>query len=210
MRMMCKWTWLTLGRALAKGFRAKCRLSISKGPIYSLYLLISQNHKFNQMKIRSYNEGSKMFHEWLNMVAAIAKGSRVPTIVREVEMKERMASRILAEQRITVLEEKVKELEERLPKKKKAPDKKMTTAEIVLVFYYLFDALGVNFSNSYKTEWARFIQRVTGRCYNRIREALTIDFDSDITRKYLRDLSSLFSELFPGIEQKILNDLEPY
>lgn len=74
--------------------------------------------------------------------------------------------------------------------------------------YYIFDALGVNFSNSDKTQWARFIHSLTGKSYERIRRSLNFDFESKAMRKNLRKVAAIFSELFPNIEQKILNDLE--
>lgn len=87
--------------------------------------------------------------------------------------------------------------------------KGMTNAELVLVFYYLFDGLGVNFSNSDKTQWARFISQVTGRSFDALRNEMSIDFDSKRTKKSLRVIALLFHELHPEIALKIQNDLEP-
>ncbi|WP_313382273.1 hypothetical protein [Proteiniphilum saccharofermentans] len=85
----------------------------------------------------------------------------------------------------------------------------MTVAEITLTFYYLFDALGVNFSNSDKTQWARFIHTLSGKSFHRIRESLSFDFDNKNTQKNLRNVATLFAELFPQIKNKIENDMKP-
>lgn len=84
----------------------------------------------------------------------------------------------------------------------------MTVAETSLVFYYLFDEMGVDFSNSDKTKWARFIHAITGKSEQRIRNSLYFDFDQKSTRKNLRSIAGIFSELFPAIKQKILNDMQ--
>lgn len=85
----------------------------------------------------------------------------------------------------------------------------MTVSETSLVFYYLFNELGVDFSNSDKTQWARFIHRMTGKSFQSIRDSLRFDFDAKNTRKNLRNVSALFGELFPGIVEKILRDMAP-
>lgn len=108
------------------------------------------------------------------------------------------------------LKEKIDQLEEQLATRAKSGSKKMTIGEIALTFYYLFDEMGLNFANSHKTEWARFISRLTGKSYNRIREALFIEFERGITQRHLRNVACLFSELFPEIEQKVRNDLNPF
>lgn len=84
----------------------------------------------------------------------------------------------------------------------------MTVAETALTFYYLFDEMGVDFSNSDKTKWARFIHAITGKSEQRIRNSLYFDFDQKSTRKNLRSIAGIFSELFPAIKQKILNDMQ--
>lgn len=106
------------------------------------------------------------------------------------------------------LKEKIDQLEEQSAPREKSRGTKMTIGEIALTFYYLFHEMGLNFANSHKTEWARFISRLTGRSYNRIREALSIDFERGITQRHLRSVACLFSELFPEIEQKVRNDLD--
>jgi len=161
------------------------------------------------MRTNNYFEWPTTLRERWGAYIAIAKGNRALNAARQEKMEELMAGRALAEERIVVLEEKVKALESRLTQGKKTGKEGMTNAEMALAFYYLFDGLGLNFINSHKTQWARFIHRLTGRSFNRLREAFVIDFDREVTRKYLRNVAALFSELFPDIKQKILNDLDP-
>ena len=84
--------------------------------------------------------------------------------------------------------------------------KGLTLAQMVLVFYYLFNELGVSFANTSKTQWARFLEKVTGKHIQNIRAELNIDFDSKKTKKNLKIIADLFMELFPQISTKIDND----
>ena len=82
----------------------------------------------------------------------------------------------------------------------------MTMPQQVLAFYYLFNELGIHFNNSDKTQWARFINTFTGKNFQNIRTELNIDFESRKTQKNLRIVADLFAELFPRIQQKVIND----
>lgn len=87
-----------------------------------------------------------------------------------------------------------------------AKTKGMTMPQQVLAFYYLFNEMGINFNNSDKTQWARFINTFTGKNFQNIRTELNIDFECKKTQKNLRVVSDLFAELFPRIQQKVIND----
>ncbi len=82
----------------------------------------------------------------------------------------------------------------------------MNMPQQVLAFYYLFNELGISFNNSDKTQWARFINTFTGKNFQNIRTELNIDFESRKTQKNLRIVADLFAELFPRIQQKVIND----
>ena len=82
----------------------------------------------------------------------------------------------------------------------------MNMPQQVLAFYYLFNELGISFNNSDKTQWARFINTFTGKNFQNIRTELNIDFESKKTQKNLRIVADLFAELFPRIQQKVIND----
>ncbi len=84
--------------------------------------------------------------------------------------------------------------------------KGLTLAQQVLLFYYLFNELDVNFTNSFKVQWARFLEKVTGKHIQNIRAELNIDFDSKKTKKNLKIVADLFRELLPKISTKIEND----
>lgn len=132
-----------------------------------------------------------------------------PYIIRN-ETDELKAALARKEQEIAMLKESIARLNRQLSVNTPANGKGgMTLRETSLVFYYLFNELGVNFSNSDKTQWARFIHTLTGKSFQRIRESLSIDFDRKSIQKNLRDVAALFSELFPHIENKILNDMKP-
>lgn len=70
----------------------------------------------------------------------------------------------------------------------------------------LFNELGVNFNNTTKESWIRFIETLTGRHYQNIKTHLNFSFDDPQTQKNLRKVFNLFLEIFPEIAQKILND----
>lgn len=84
--------------------------------------------------------------------------------------------------------------------------KGLTLAQQVLVFYYLFNELGISFANTSKTQWARFLEKVTGKHIQNIRAELNIDFESKKTKKNLKIVADLFRELLPKITTKIEND----
>ena len=88
------------------------------------------------------------------------------------------------------------------------PVKGMTMSKVVLVIYYLFNELGLNFNNSDKTSWAGFINKLTGFNYQNIRYELTYLFKKKNTQKNLKELADLFKDLFPNISNKINNDSE--
>lgn len=84
--------------------------------------------------------------------------------------------------------------------------KGMTLAQLILVFYYMLNELGVNFNNSHKVQWARFLEKVTGKHIQNIKTELNIDFESTKTKKNLKIVADLFQELLPKITAKIEND----
>jgi hypothetical protein len=84
--------------------------------------------------------------------------------------------------------------------------KGLTLAQMILVFYYLFNELGVSFVNTSKTQWVRFLEKVTGKHIQNIRAELNIDFDSKKTKKNLKIVADLFMELLPQISTKIEKD----
>jgi hypothetical protein len=84
--------------------------------------------------------------------------------------------------------------------------KGLTLAQLILVFYYMLNELGVNFNNSHKVQWARFLEKVTGKHIQNIKTELNIDFESTKTKKNLKIVGDLFRELLPKITAKIEND----
>ena len=84
--------------------------------------------------------------------------------------------------------------------------KGMNMPQILLLLIYLLNELGVNFNNSLKVQWARFLEKVTGKHIQNIKTELNIDFESTKTKKNLKIVGDLFRELLPKITAKIEND----
>jgi len=81
-----------------------------------------------------------------------------------------------------------------------------TTSQQSLVFYYLFNALGINFHNSDKAAWIRFIKWFTGKNQDSIKDHLKFDFESKAIQKDLQIVQAYIRELFPGLSRLIEND----
>jgi len=83
--------------------------------------------------------------------------------------------------------------------------KGFTLNQMILVFYYLFNELGINFVNTAKMQWVRFLAKVTGCHVQTIRNEINIDFESTKTKRNLKIMADLFRELLPKITIKIEN-----
>lgn len=81
-----------------------------------------------------------------------------------------------------------------------------TTSQQSLVFFYLFHALGINFHNSDKAAWIRFIKWFTGKNQDSIKDHLKFDFESKAVQKDLQVVQAYVRELFPAISRIIEND----
>lgn len=89
---------------------------------------------------------------------------------------------------------------------KTARETGMTSGQLVLFFYYMLDALGVNFGNSDKAQWLRLMQSVSGKNYDNLKKKLNFDFDNPQTRKDMRFVRDCLMELLPSIGAKIETD----
>ncbi len=83
--------------------------------------------------------------------------------------------------------------------------KGLTLAQLILVFYYMLNELGVNFNNSLKVQWARFLVKVTGKHIQNIKTELNIDFESTKPKRTSR-LWAIFSGNCYQNHSKIEND----
>lgn len=97
---------------------------------------------------------------------------------------------------------------QRIASDEDASSKGATYSQQVLIFYYLFNALGINFSNSDKSAWARFIHFVTGASEKNLRKYMTPDFDKKSVQKDLSLVGAALGELFPAIAKKVEKDKE--
>ena len=89
---------------------------------------------------------------------------------------------------------------------KSGKDTGMTSGQLVVFFYYMLDALGVNFGNSDKAQWLRLMQSVSGKNYDNLKKKLNFDFDNPQTQKDMRFVHDCLMELLPAIGAKIEND----
>jgi hypothetical protein len=152
--------------------------------------------------VKGYKKKSKLDEiEWLKSIVQ-QKDEEIRKLNDLMGEKEEERDRLKEEyqNKMNLLENRVRELSTGIF------NKGMTMPQQLLVFYYLFNELGIYFNNSDKTQWARFINTFTGKNYQNIRAELNIDFESKRTRKNLRVVSDLFAELFPHIQQKVIND----
>lgn len=92
--------------------------------------------------------------------------------------------------------------------KKEEISKGLTISQQNIFYYYIFNELGVNFTNSKKTDWAKLISTISGKNENNIRKALSIKFDDSATKKDMRIVAKVVNDLIPKISQNILSDCE--
>jgi hypothetical protein len=83
-----------------------------------------------------------------------------------------------------------------------------TTAQQILFFHYLLDEIGINFGNSDKSQWVRFINSFTGKNAQDIKEKLNFNFDDKKTKRDLRIVADYVAELMPAIAIKIKKDTQ--
>lgn len=120
-----------------------------------------------------------------------------PYIIKN-QIEELRATLARKEMEIAMWEKTADDLKKQLDRKTREAGKGgMTVMEITLTFYYLFNELGLNFSNSDKTQWARFIHKLTGKSYQHIRGVLSIDFDRKSTLKNLQECGSPLQGIVP-------------
>ncbi|MBR1538080.1 MAG: hypothetical protein IJ636_01085 [Bacteroidales bacterium] len=81
-----------------------------------------------------------------------------------------------------------------------------TGRQIGILFYYLFNELGIDFTNSDKSAWARLLSFITGYSEETLRKKLDFDFENKQVQKDLGTVKAEIQELFPAIARKIDND----
>ena len=104
------------------------------------------------------------------------------------------------------LRAEINELNEK-HRQEREQSKGMTNSQVALLTYYMFNALGLNFENSTKVDWAKFINTVSGRSENSMRDKFSFKFDNKQTIKDSEEVIAVLQELFPEIVQTIKNDL---
>lgn len=87
-------------------------------------------------------------------------------------------------------------------------NKGFTIPQQNILYYYMFNEMGVNFQNSKKKDWAKVISSINGKNEEYIRKELSINFDDDTTINDMRIVAKTIDNLLPNITKKILNDIE--
>ncbi len=90
----------------------------------------------------------------------------------------------------------------------KTQKKVFTTAQQILLFYYLLNEIDINFGNTDKAQWVRFINTFTGKNSQDIKEKLNFNFDDKKTKRDLKIVSAYAEELIPQIAIRIKKDLQ--
>lgn len=81
-----------------------------------------------------------------------------------------------------------------------------TANQLALLFYYLFNELHIDFTNSDKMAWARLIHFISGHSIENLRKYLNIQFDKKSVQQDLGIVQAALQELFPAVAQKIEKD----
>lgn len=114
---------------------------------------------------------------------------------------------------IAQLKEELKEKEDLIAEKEEELNglknkTKATAGQIIIFFYYLLHALGINFNNSDKTKWANMISFVSGYNKEYIRNRLEFSFDNGTVKQNIRIVAGYLQELLPLIALQMQNDLD--
>lgn len=84
--------------------------------------------------------------------------------------------------------------------------KQATTRQLGVLFRYLLGELGIDFTNSDKSEWARLISFISGYDSETLRKKFDVDYDSKQTLKDMDIVCAAIRNLMPGLARKIEKD----
>lgn len=84
--------------------------------------------------------------------------------------------------------------------------KQATTRQLGILFRYLLGELGIDFTNSDKSEWARLVSFISGYDSETLRKKFDLDYDSKQTQKDMEVVSAIVKDLMPGLAHKIEKD----
>lgn len=93
-----------------------------------------------------------------------------------------------------------------IPSGEPVATKQATTRQLGILFYYLFNELGIDFTNSDKSAWARLLSFITGYSEDTLRKKLDFDFEAKQVQKDMGVVKAAVEELFPAIARKIEKD----
>ena len=93
-----------------------------------------------------------------------------------------------------------------IPSGEPVATKQATTRQLGILFYYLFNELGIDFTNSDKSEWARLISFISGYDSETLRKKFDVDYDRKQTLKDMDVVCAAIRNLMPGLARKIAKD----
>lgn len=92
------------------------------------------------------------------------------------------------------------------PPEETGATKQATTRQFGILFRYLLGELGIDFTNSDKSEWARLISFISGYDSETLRKKFDVDYDRKQTLKDMDIVCAAIRNLMPGLARKMEKD----
>ena len=170
------------------------------------YLVAQYDYDLSDKQKKEIKLLSKLIDAHFSHIKKLSYVDKITELENVLKEKEEEYQRII-KTKDEVIEANYQKIE-CLSKDIESKNKGLTIPQQNLFYYYMFNELGVNFSNSKKKDWAKIISALNGKNEEYVRKALSINFDDDPTINDMRIVATTIDDLFPRIKEKILNDIE--
>ena len=170
------------------------------------YLVAQYDYDLSVKQKKEIKLLSKLIDAHFSHIKKLSYVDKITELENVLKEKEEEYQRII-KTKDEVIEANYQKIE-CLSKDIESKNKGLTIPQQNLFYYYMFNELGVNFSNSKKKDWAKIISALNGKNEEYVRKALSINFDDDPTINDMRIVATTIDDLFPRIKEKILNDIE--
>ena len=170
------------------------------------YLVAQYDYDLSDKQKKEIKLLSKLIDAHFSHIKKLSYKDKITELENVLKEKEEEYQRII-KTKDEVIEANYQKIE-CLSKDIESKNKGLTIPQQNLFYYYMFNELGVNFSNSKKKDWAKIISALNGKNEEYVRKALSINFDDDPTINDMRIVATTIDDLFPRIKEKILNDIE--
>ena len=170
------------------------------------YLVAQYDYDLSVKQKKEIKLLSKLIDAHFSHIKKLSYKDKITELENVLKEKEEEYQRII-KTKDEVIEANYQKIE-CLSKDIESKNKGLTIPQQNLFYYYMFNELGVNFSNSKKKDWAKIISALNGKNEEYVRKALSINFDDDPTINDMRIVATTIDDLFPRIKEKILNDIE--